>query len=116
MCRGVHIAVTFLAVLVLLRPLDCFAAGASARKAAECCTKGKCLPTPNSDECCKNAIPSGNQFLTSKATDGALLVLEIVMADVPRTTSQPLVTSLSVEVHPPLGSPPGFCRNLPLLI
>src|SRR5260370_38808660 len=116
MRRGVHIAVTLLAVLLLLKPFDCFAGGASFRKAASCCNKGKCLPTPTSDECCKTAIPGGNHLMMSKATDHSSPVLDVVMADFPSTTSQPLVASLFVEVHSPPGSPPNLRLNLPLLI
>src|SRR5437868_13863553 len=116
MRRGLHIAVTLLAVVLLMRPFDCFAGGASPRKAASCCTKGKCLPTPTSDQCCKTTIPGGNNLVTSKAADHSPPALDVVTTDVPGTTSQPLVTSLSVEVHAPPGSPPNLRLSLPLLI
>jgi hypothetical protein len=34
--RGVHIAVVFLAVLLLVRPFDCFSGGKFDQKAADC--------------------------------------------------------------------------------
>jgi hypothetical protein len=111
-----HIAVAVLAVFLLVRPFDCFAGGKFDQKAADCCKKGKCAPTPNSDDCCKNNVPGGRQLVTPTATDHSSPVLDLVMADVPSTTSEAFVTSLAVEVHPPPGSPPDFRLNLPLLI
>ena len=115
MRRGVHIAVALLAVFLLVRPFDCFAGGKFDQKAADCCKKGKCSPS-NSDDCCKATVPDGNQFATSKAADHSSPILDVMMVDVPSTTSQPLVTSLPVEIHAPPGSPPDFRLNLPLLI
>ena len=115
MRRGVHIAVTLLAVFLLVRPFDCFAGGKFDQKAMDCCHKGKCSPS-NPDDCCKATVQGGNQFVTSKAPDHSSPALEVAMADVPSTTLQLLVTSFFVEVHAPPGSPPDFRRNLPLLI
>ena len=110
-----HIVVAVLAVLLLVRPFDCFAGGKFDQKAADCCKKGKCSPS-NSDDCCKATVQGGNQFVTSKAPSHSSPVLDLLMADVPNTTSEPLVTFLAVVVHPPPGSPPDFRLNLPLLI
>jgi hypothetical protein len=115
MRRCMHIAVTLFAVFLLVRPFDCFASGKFDQKAAACCRKGKCSPS-NSDDCCKATVVGGNQFVTSKAPDHSSPVLEVAMADVPITILQTVVTTLVVEVHPPPGSPPDFCLNLPLLI
>ena len=115
MRRSMHIAVAVLAVLLLLRPFDCFAGGKFDQKAADCCKKGKCSPS-NSDECCKATVPGGNQLVTSKAPDPPSPVLDLLAADVPNTTSNPLVSFLAVAVHSPPGSPPDFRLNLPLLI
>src|SRR5258708_4141349 len=115
MHRGVHIAVALVAVVLLVRPVDCFSAGKFDQKAADCCKKGKCSPS-TSDDCCKATVPDGNQLATSKATDHPPPVLDVVTADSPSTASEPLAASLPVEVHPPPGSPPGFRLNLPLLI
>src|ERR1700674_3742 len=115
MRSSTHIAVAVLAVLLLVRPFDCFAGGKFDQKAADCCKKGKCSPS-NSDDCCKATVQGGNQFVTSQATGHSLPVLDLRMADVPSTTLEPLVTFLAVVVHPPPGSPPDFRLNLPLLI
>src|SRR5260370_13939631 len=115
MRRCTHIAVTLLAILLLVRPFDCFAGGKFDEKAADCCKKGKCSPS-NPDDCCKGTVQGGNHLVTPKAPDHSSPVVEIAMADVPSTTLQLVVTSLFVEVHPPPGSPPDFCVNLPLLL
>ena len=115
MTRGAHIALALLAISLLVRPFDCLSSGRVDQKTMECCKKGKCSPS-NPDDCCKASVPDGNQFATSKAVDHSSPVLAAVVADVPNTISQPLVTSLPVEVHPPPGSPPGLQLNLPLLI
>ena len=110
-----HIAVALVAVFLLVRPFDCFSSGSFDQKAADCCKEGKCSPA-NPCDCCKATVPDSNQLVTSKATDQSPPVLDAAMADVPATTSQPLMISLPAEVHPPLGSPPDFRLSLPLLI
>jgi hypothetical protein len=110
-----HIAVALLAVFLLVRPFDCFSSGRFDQKAADCCKKGKCSPS-NPDDCCKATVQGGNQLVTSKAPDHSSPVLDVVMADVSNTTSQPVMATFSVEVHAPPGSPPDFRLNLPLLI
>jgi hypothetical protein len=115
MRRCLHIAVAAFAVLLLIRPFDCFASGKFDQKAADCCKKGKCSPS-NSDDCCKATVQGGDQLVTAKAADHSSPVLDLTLADAPAATPQLLMTSLVVEVHPPPGSPPDFRLNLPLLI
>src|SRR6266699_623244 len=119
MRRAVHIAVAIVAVLLLVRPFDCFA-GAMTAKAAACCAKGKCLPTRAADDCCKSTVPSGRQLLESRPHQSNL-VPDFATVDVLGTTllPQPLLSIKSdshrVSSSPP-GSRPSSRHNLPLLI
>lgn len=115
MNRAGHIAVALVAVILLVRPFDCFSGGRFDHKAMDCCKKGRCNPS-NPDKCCRASVPDGNQLVTSKATDDSPPVFDVVMAEVPTITSHALLNSIPVEVHPPPGSPPDFRLNLPLLI
>jgi hypothetical protein len=74
MQRGLQISIALAAVVLLTRPFDCFASGEPSQKVADCCLKGKCVPTANSDECCKNTVPSSGQLVTSKADDSSPLI------------------------------------------
>ena len=99
MRRCMHIAVALAAVLLLVRPFDCFASGQFDQKAADCCKKGNCSPS-NPDDCCKATVQDGNQFVTSKAPEHSSPVLDVVLAEIPSTTSEPFMTFLAfVEVH-----------------
>src|SRR5258708_38084816 len=69
MRRGILILIALIVVVLLVMPFDCFATGASSQTDVDCCLKGKCAPTAKSDECCKNTVPDGNQFVPSKAAD-----------------------------------------------
>ena len=115
MHRSIHIAITFLAVLALIRPFDCFA-GAFTRKAAACCVKGKCLPSANADECCKGTVPSGDQLSAPKAPDHATHLPALAVAAVAVVIATPSVVSSFDEAQAPPGSPPNSRLNLPLLI
>ena len=75
-------AISLIAVLLLVRPFDCFATGASSQKAAECCLKGKCVPTAKSDDCCKNSVPDGDQLVTSKAADHSYPLVSFTAAHI----------------------------------
>ena len=116
MQRGIHISIALIAVLLLVRPFDCFAIGASSQKAAECCLKGKCVPTAKSDDCCKNTVPDGNQLVTSKAADHLHPLVSFTAAHIP-TLISPWTFDGFVDTirHPPprigLTAP-----SLPLLI
>ncbi len=116
MKRGIHIVLSLLAVVMLVRPLDCFAGGMRNREAMDCCLKGKCAPTANSDDCCKNTVPGGNHFLLSKAAGHLASVATIPLAPVslaiPALSAEALDDS--VTHPPPLANL--TARNLPLLI
>ena len=116
MRRGIHIAIAVLAILLLVRPFDCFAGGAFTKKAADCCKKGKCAPTANSDDCCKATVLGGNHFLGSKAVDHSAPVVDLVGITGPDLVSESFNGDVLFVVHSPPGSPPASNLNLPLLI
>jgi hypothetical protein len=115
MRRGVQIAIAVLAVVTLLRPLDCFGAVFS-KKAAECCHKGKCLPTKDADECCKATVPSGNQLTVPKSPDHSTQLPVVLVSEVPIALVATSFTVVLGQADAPPGSPPGSRLNLPLLI
>jgi hypothetical protein len=115
MRRGVHISVALLAVLILIRPFDCFAGGFT-RKAAACCAKGKCLPTSNADDCCKGTVPEASQLSKPDAPEQPTPVHAVIVADLPGPFAPSFVAFRFDEAHAPPGSPPGSHLNLPLLI
>jgi hypothetical protein len=116
MRRALHIAVSLILVVLVLRPFECFAAGAPRSHVADCCLKGKCAPTANSDACCKNSVPDRDQFVPSKAAEHLSPPIAIVLGSVvtlaPRSTFRDFVDPAR---HPPprieLTAP-----GLPLLI
>jgi hypothetical protein len=116
MRRGVHIAISLMAVVLLIRPFDCFAGSQPTRKAADCCLKGKCVPTANSDECCKNTVPGTGQLVMSKAADHSSPLVASTAARIPT-----LISPLTFErLISPLRHPPPridvTLDSLPLLI
>jgi hypothetical protein len=103
-----------MAVVLLLRPLDCFAGGAPRQQAMECCLKGKCAPTASSDECCKNPVPDDNQLARLKAADHSSPLI-VITVRIPALIS-PIFQPLADPVRHP---PPDFestASGLPLLI
>lgn len=116
MQRGIHISIALAAIVLLARPFDCFAAGEPSQKVADCCLKGKCVPTANSDECCKNTVPGTGQLVMSKAVDHSSPLIAFATAGNP-TLISPLMFEGFVDPvrHPPprigLTTP-----SLPLLI
>ena len=116
MRRGVHIAISFVMVLLLLKPFDCFSSGPITLKAAACCKKGKCVPSRNSDECCKGTLPGGKQLLASKAPHHSVLTLDLITASAPAPIAPVLARVGFVDAEAPPGSPPVSSLNLPLLI
>ena len=116
MRRGVHIAVSFVVVLMLLKPFDCFSSGPFTRKAAACCKKGKCVPSRNSDDCCQGTLPGGKHLVASKTPHYSIVTLDLITTDVPGPIAPALAASASIDVDAPPGSPPVSRLNLPLLI
>ena len=102
MVRGIRIVVALAAVVLLVRPLDCFASAKSDQ---------------NAIDCCKATVEGGDQLLASSATDHATPALDLVIADV-IWLSAPPPTPMSgfVRVHAHPGSPPDSRLSLPLLI
>ena len=116
MRRALHIAISVMAVVLLLRPFECFAAGTPRSGDADCCLKGKCAPTANSDACCRNSTPVRDQFVPLKANEhvSPLIVIAATYAPllVPDSTRRALTGPVR---HPP---PRGelIPASLPLLI
>lgn len=115
MRRGFHIAIALVAVLLLARPFDCFTSGKFDRKAADCCSKGKCNQSADADPCCQGSLPDGDHFVAGKAADHSSPLLAVISARVPSLATPELVEAPAVAVShpPPLGRITG---NLPLLI
>ena len=116
MRRSLQIVVALVAVFLLVRPFDCFSGPQTDQKAKDCCKKGNCKPS-NPDDCCKATVQDAGQLLIPQAPQHPSPVLHAVVAEMPGSPSQPLVTaSLFPELHAPPGSPPDARRKLPLLI
>src|SRR5258708_1394481 len=94
MRRGVHITVSLIALLLLLKPFDCFSRGTFTRKAAEGCKKGKCVPSKNSDDCCKGTLAGGKQLVASKAPNNSPPALDLVTTVAPA----PIVPALATVI------------------
>ena len=117
MRRGFHVLVSVLAVVLLVRPFDCFASGKLSRETMDCCLKGKCTPSAQSDDCCKNnTVPDGGQLVLSKVGDHSAPLVAVTIASVSVGTPELLAGApINTLRHPPpLTSLTG--RNLPLLI
>lgn len=120
MSHSVHIAAALIAGLLVLRPVDCFSATGITREAVNCCKKGKCVPTKDSDDCCRGTVPDGQQFVGagSKSDGPSLPVVVGMVAPDPRTSfpTQHFTADLLSNIHSPPGSSPTSRVNLPLLI
>jgi hypothetical protein len=116
MRRGIHIAISLLAVLLLIKPFDCFSGGKFTQKAADCCKKGKCIPSSNADDCCKGTLPGGKQLVASKAPHPTAPTLDLIAAIAPAPIAPTLGNFGFADVDAPPGSPPRARLNLPLLI
>ncbi len=115
MRRSVQIVISLLAIILLVRPFDCFS-NVRTREAMDCCLKGKCVPSANADDCCKNTVPAANHLLLSKAaghwTPMLALRVPFVSAPLPPTTAQ-IHVDLLRRGPPPLNL---TALNRPLLI
>src|SRR5678809_846315 len=114
MRRGLHISIGLMLAVLLLAPFDCFAAGTPDRQAADCCLKGKCVPTANSDECCKNPLPDNDQIAPSKVT-GRSSPLIALTAHMP-TLASPTFLAVGGPVSHPPPDIPLTSSSLPLLV
>lgn len=115
MRRGIHIAISLLAVLLLIKPFDCFSGNKFTKEAADCCRKGKCTPSTG-DDCCKGTLPGGKQLLASKAQHSPNLNIALLPVSIPVLLEPTFLSATFDRVHAPPGSPPSFRLNLPLLI
>src|SRR5712664_1056653 len=103
MRRGIHITVSLIVVLLLLKPFDCFSTGPFTQKAADCCKKGKCVPSSNADDCCKGTLPGGKQLVTLKGQHHSTPTLELT-TDAPGPVAPAFATTPFINVEAPPGS------------
>ena len=116
MQRRLHIAVSLVAVFLLLKPFDCFSSGGKfTKEAADCCKRGKCRPSTG-DDCCKGTLPGGSDMVTgAKALQNHVPVA--LPVSVNTACMEPVLMHASFdETNAPPGSPPSSRLNLPLLI
>ena len=111
MRRGLHIAISLMVVVLMLRPFDCFAAGAQIRQVADCCLRGNCVPTANSDECCKNTVPENSQLAPSKAAERSSPLIALTLVHLPSLVPELFKTVSDAVIHPP----PGIRLTAPIL-
>ena len=116
MRRAIDITVSVLLGLLLVTPLDCFAATTQRPETMKCCVKGKCEPTAKSAECCKAGVPDPDQ-VGPQPTDHRLpLNILSVVAVLP--VDSPLLhhSSLGEPIKHPPPKLDSISANLPLLI
>jgi hypothetical protein len=114
MRRALHIAIGVLAVILLVRPLDCFANAPLSRAAADCCQKGQCAPSANADDCCKATVPGGGELVSSKAAN--VPTPDFILPEVFGSMHEVFAAHVSAHVLAPRGSPPIANLSLPLLV
>jgi hypothetical protein len=114
MRRKVQLAVSVIAILLLIQPLDCLAFGVSRSETAKCCLKGKCAPTANADACCRASVPD-SQAMPGAAAASSFPPIDLVGVHLPNCAP-----SLRCEIHvDTVRHPPPLNRasyTLPLLI
>lgn len=102
MRRALHIAISLMVVVLLLRPFECFAPGIPHSEMAKCCLKGKCAPSANSDTCCKNSVPVQDQLVPLKAVEHLYPPIAIVALYVPVVASRSAFLAFAdPSRHPP---------------
>jgi hypothetical protein len=94
MGRKVHILVSVIAMILLIRPLDCLAFGVSRSETAKCCLKGKCAPTAQADACCRASVPDSNQAIPGATADNTVPLLDLAAVHLPICAP-----SLRCEIH-----------------
>jgi hypothetical protein len=111
--------VAVIGAYLLVVPFDCFATTGLTREAADCCAKGNCLPTKNSDSCCERTVPNGRDFVSAS---NRMLVHSLVPIDLiaDEQSLSSFLRSSVLTCFELSGAPPGSPRcsrlNLPLLI
>jgi hypothetical protein len=103
-------------VVLLLRPFECFAAGTSRSDEADCCLKGKCAPTTNSDACCRNSVPVRDQFVPLKFTEHLTPLIVIAAAYVPVLPSGSSIRAFADPAQHPPPRIEFITPSLPLMI
>ena len=115
MRRAINIAVTVVVGLVLLIPLDCFAANSQRPEAMECCLKGKCEPQAKSADCCKTGVPDRDQLGPNPTDHSTTPNVVLVIAVLPVQSN-----SFHLDLRESLRHPPprldSIPASLPLLI
>jgi hypothetical protein len=115
MRRRLHIAVSLVAVFLLLKPFDCFSGSKFTKEAADCCKRGQCRPSTG-DDCCKGTLPGGNDSVTAAKTLQNHLPVALPVSVSTAFTEPVLLHASFVEITVPPESPPSSRLNLPLLI
>ena len=120
MRRPFHMTIAMVAVLLILRPLDCFSMPAMSQEAAECCRKGHCdHKGASEDNCCKADTRGSSSLYTQSETQDFGGPVPVLVALVAQPTASMFCSSraqfFAADRSLP-GSPPGYCLNLPLLI
>lgn len=115
MRRGVHIAISLLAVLLIIKPFDCFSATKFTKESADCCKRGKCRPSTG-DDCCKGSLPDGLNLVTASKAHQHQTPVALPVIGTALIAEPVFMRATLYETYAPPGSPPGSRVNLPLLI
>lgn len=115
--HAVHIVIAVAAIVLLVRPLDCFGAGMT-REAAECCRKGNCHSAMSNDDCCKGTVVDSPQSaeVRVKAADHQLPVFAGLIPEFRGFLPSLFSSTIVMRAHSPPTLPSPSSHNLPLLI